>query len=63
MIQTLALVVGLLIALSIDAINQLPIASVCDAPRRLPLININLYGCIYYASEAAKSANFRQDRQ
>ena len=29
-IQTLALVVGLLIALSIDAINQLPIASVCE---------------------------------
>ena len=32
-IQTLALVVGLLIALSLDAINQLPIASVCDTPR------------------------------
>ena len=32
-IQTLALVVGLLIALSNEAINQLPIASVCDAPR------------------------------
>ena len=33
MIQTLALVVGLLIALSVEAINQLPIASVCDTPR------------------------------
>ena len=33
MIQTLALVVGLLIAYLVRAINQLPIASVCDTPR------------------------------
>ena len=49
MIQTLALVVGLLIALSNEAINQLPIASVCDAPRSL-----SMGACVSVMAKSAK---------